>query len=294
MRICILGSKKSEETKLLITEAKKRGHTAQVVLVDNLIFAGGKEKIITFKGKDLAQLFETVIVRGLNRHPDEILLLCAYLAEKKVVVVDKRLVDKRYYRTKLATAFKFAGSGINYPQTYFISGLKNLKTVFKKVGFPLIAKESWGMHSRGVLRFKNEAEAEQFFKNRQADYLIQEDLKESNYYRLLIVGHEVLGIIKRTKIRTLSCREAKSGVKSTKVELSGELKKLALRIAKISGNDICGIDLINHKGKYYSIEANRSPQFRAFSEVTGINVAEKIIKYLEDRIKRNERPRAKN
>lgn len=294
MRICLLGSKKSKETGLLLAEAKKRGYQARVILIDDLVFVGGREKVITYQGDEISDLFDVFLVRGLSRHPDETLLLCSYLAEKGKVVVDQRLAHKRYYRTKLATAFKFAQSQINYPATYFVSSSKNIAEVLKKLSPPLIVKEIWGMHSRGVLRFKKQKEAENFFKDKKGEYLIQEDLEENEYIRIFVIGDEVIGAIKRTKRRPLKNRAIKAGVKSKKIEASRELNELALKAMRISGNDVSGLDFIKHNGKYYLIEANRSPQFRAFSKITVINVAEKIINYLEERFKKNERPRAEN
>jgi RimK family alpha-L-glutamate ligase len=281
MRILILGSPQSEETKLLLSSAITLGHEAKVILIRQLIFKSGAEKIVTYQGNDIAGLFDVAIIRGMNQHPDETLLLCSYLAERGVAVVDKKLTDKRYFRTKLATAFKFAKSAVNYPQTYFVIDPENVKRILSEAGFPIIVKEVWGMHSQGVLRFTQKEEAEDFFKDKKSEYLIQEDLKEDEYLRIFVIGNEIVGAMKRTKKRSLSSEAVKSGVKSEKIEIDEELKKLALEVMKISGNDICGIDLIRHQGKYYLIEANRSPQFRAFSKVVGINVAEKIIKYLE-------------
>ncbi|TSC90774.1 MAG: alpha-L-glutamate ligase [Candidatus Berkelbacteria bacterium Licking1014_96] len=286
MRICILGSKKSQETELLLAEAKKHRHQVRVVLIDDLIFIGGRERVITYQGDEVSSQFDVFLVRGLNRHPDETLLLCNYLFEKGKVVVDQRLADKRYYRTKLATAFKFADSKINYPATYFISNPKKIDEVVKKVGFPLIVKEAWGMHSHGVLRFKRQKGAENFFKDKKGEYLIQKDLKENEYYRVFVIGDEVVGAMKRTKKRPLSSRAVESGVKSARIKIDEGLESLALRAAKLSGNDISGLDFIKHEGNYYLLEANRSPQFRVLSKITGINIAAKIINYLEDKFKK--------
>ena len=212
MRICILGSKNSKETELLLVEAKKRGHQIKIVLIDDLVFNFGGEKVIIFKDKDIAGLFDIFLVRGMNRHPDETLLLCSYLAEKGAVVVDQRLTNKRYYRTKLATAFKFAKSKVNYPATYFISSFKGISRILKRISLPLIVKEVWGMHSRGVYRFEKKGEIRNFFKDKKGGHLIQEDLKENEYYRVLVIGDEVVGAMKRTKKRPLSNRAVESGV----------------------------------------------------------------------------------
>lgn len=293
MRICLLGSKKSKETGLLLTEAKKRGHQARVVLIDDLIFIGGREKVVTYQGEEISNQFDIFLVRGLNRHPDETLLLCNYLDEKGKIIVDQRLADRRYYRTKLATAFRFAKSQINYPATYFFSSSKNIAEVLRKLSPPLIVKEIWGMHSQGIYRLDKKRDIENFFKDKKGEYLIQEDLEENEYIRVFVIGRRVIGAIKRSKNRPLENRMIKAGVKSKKIKVSRELNELALEAMRISGNDISGLDFIKHRGKYYLIEANRSPQFRAFSKITGINVAEKIINYLEKKVKHG-RSRAKN
>jgi len=281
MKILILGSPNSQESKLLVKAGSKRKHDVFTLIIDDLIFEGGKKALISYKGRDIVELFDAVIVRGMNKHPDETLLLAKYLNERGVIVVDKRLAKKRYYRTKLATALKFAKSKINYPKTYFVAGNNSLKEALDKIEFPIIVKEIWGMHSKGVLRFKNKKKANNFFRDKKGEYLLQEDLKENEYLRVFVLDGRVLGAMKRKKKRPLTNKAVKSGVKSIKIDAPKELIEVAVHATKISGNDICGLDIIKHQDKYYIIEANRSPQFRAFSEIVGVDIATEIIRYLE-------------
>jgi glutathione synthase/RimK-type ligase-like ATP-grasp enzyme len=41
-----------------------------------------------------------------------------------------------------------------------------------------------------------------------------------------------------------------------------------------------------NKNKWFVLETNRPPQFRAFEECTKINLAEKIVEYLEKKNKK--------
>lgn len=286
MKIAIVGSPESEETKLLIGAAEKRGHEAKSVEMGDLVFEAGQEKLITYQNEDIAEQFDLAIFRGINKHPDENLLLAAYLKERGVRVADERLANKRYLKTKLSTAFKFAQTGILYPKTYFVAGKKTQEVVLGKIKYPIIVKEVWGMHSESVFRFKIKDEAVEFFKNNKGEYIIQEDLEENDYFRVFVIKDKVIGALHRVKSRPLTSKEVKAGVKSTPHQPDKELTRVALEGSKISGNEICGLDIIKYKGKYWVIEANRSPQFKALSEKTGIDVADKIIEYFESIVDR--------
>jgi ribosomal protein S6--L-glutamate ligase len=67
------------------------------------------------------------------------------------------------------------------------------------------------------------------------------------------------------------------GGKRVPVTLPDEALDVAVRAAKATGLSVAGIDLLEHEGVFYRIEANMSPQFRVFEKVTGVNVAEKIV-----------------
>jgi ribosomal protein S6--L-glutamate ligase len=69
-----------------------------------------------------------------------------------------------------------------------------------------------------------------------------------------------------------------------KIEVTDELKELALLSAKAVSLDIAGIDILKEDktGKLYVIEANAAPSWKAMAKDTGINIEREILKYLRD------------
>lgn len=57
-----------------------------------------------------------------------------------------------------------------------------------------------------------------------------------------------------------------------------------MKLCQIQKIDIGGVDVAKTKaGEYYILEINRCPEFRAFSEATGINVANEIIDFIKQK-----------
>lgn len=75
---------------------------------------------------------------------------------------------------------------------------------------------------------------------------------------------------------------AKSNYDYHKFLMHTKLKELALTAARAAEIEFAGLDIMPDKnGRLKVLEINRSPQFKRFSQVTGINVAEEVIKYIE-------------
>ena len=70
--------------------------------------------------------------------------------------------------------------------------------------------------------------------------------------------------------------------RSKKASLSTALKKISLEATQASGIELAGLDIMpDKKGQLRVLEINRSPQFKRFTQVIGLNVAEEIIEYIE-------------
>ena len=95
----------------------------------------------------------------------------------------------------------------------------------------------------------------------------------------MVVGGECLGGFNRHKNGDSFLTTAKGGERES-VLLSEEQKVAALEVASLKNLEIAGVDMFYDQGQLYVIEANASPQFMAFEQVTGINVAHKILSYL--------------
>ncbi len=70
------------------------------------------------------------------------------------------------------------------------------------------------------------------------------------------------------------------GGEGTSVKLTPEEKRIAVKAAKAMGLHVAGVDLMRSSKGPLVLEVNASPGF-GIEKVTGRNVAEKIIEYVE-------------
>lgn len=286
MIIAIIGASNAEETRLLEKEAQKRNWEVLSIGLRDLIFIAEIPPKVIYNDKNFVNCIDAVIFRGMTKNPNENLILANLLNQRGIRVIDNRLATSRYLTTKMATSFNLAQKNINHPKTLFTTNPKNLNRILNNLEFPIIVKDIVGKHSKGVYRFQEESEITEFFKTKKIkDFIFQEDLKTNEYYRVFTIGYKTIGVIKRVKISSLNSSGNVSGVRSKQIKPKAELIEIAEKAAKIVNNEICGLDIIEKNGKFYIIEANRAPQFRAFSEKTGINVAEKILNYVQETTK---------
>jgi ribosomal protein S6--L-glutamate ligase len=78
------------------------------------------------------------------------------------------------------------------------------------------------------------------------------------------------------------------GGEGTVIKLTDEEEKVAIKAAKAIGLSICGVDMMRSNRGPLVLEVNSSPGF-GIEQVTGRDVASKIIEYVERNAK--QRPR---
>ena len=283
MRILIFGSPKTQEVEWILAEAKKAGHDpAAVSLYDlnvgvkdgNPLFAHSEVDLLTY---------DVYLFRGITVHLWEGLLLAEWLLKKGKTIVDERLGTERYMPTKLSTAVKLATAGVPYPNTISPGGINAAKKFFKEATYPIVIKHAWGSKGQDMTLAKNAKEATAWAKNAkklEIPILIQEYIPVRSDTRVLIVGDKVLGGMKRTAPKDDFRANIAVGGTAEPVELTQEMKDIALKAAKTMKVEISGVDLLSHDGTHYVLEVNRCPQFKGFQKSTGVNVAKEIVDYL--------------
>lgn len=145
---------------------------------------------------------------------------------------------------------------------------KYKKYIIKKLGLPLVVKELSVQRGEGVYLVKTVDDFSKLPKVDEAGktfkYLFQKYLKNDEEYRILVLKNDI-GAFER-KIRTdpnefrsnvaLGAREEFLDVDS----IPPVMKKIAVKAAKALKIQIAGVDiLVDSKGKYWILEANRGP-----------------------------------
>ena len=101
---------------------------------------------------------------------------------------------------------------------------------------------------------------------------------------MFVVGDEVVAAMYRysSDWRTNAAR----GGSAEALEPTPELSELALKAAAAVGGGVLAVDLMESPGGLVVHEVNPTPEFKALTGATGIDVAENIVEYVVEVAKR--------
>jgi len=287
MKIAILSrGPKLYSTRRLVEAAEQRGH--EVIVLDHLkcvlviekgnphIFYNGKEVVgidaiiprigtsVTFYGAAVVRQFEQMKVFSS--------------------VESQALVRSR---DKLRSLQLLAKAGIGMPKTAFASAPRNIDNVLEQVGgAPVVIKLLEGTQGIGVILAETHKSAKsviESFLALKANILVQEFIKEAGGadIRAFIVDGKIVGAMKRQGAPGEFRSNLHRGGKANVLELSKEERETAIKAAKKLGLAIAGVDMLQSARGPLVMEVNSSPGLEGIEGATGVDIAGKIIEYVE-------------
>jgi ribosomal protein S6--L-glutamate ligase len=116
--------------------------------------------------------------------------------------------------------------------------------------------------------------------------LVQEFIEEAGGadIRALVVGGEVVGAMKRQGAEGDFRSNLHQGGSATAHKLTRKEKSTALAAAKAMGLGVCGVDMIPSKRGPLVMEVNSSPGLEGIDKSTKIDIAGKIMDYIENNV----------
>ena len=287
MKIAILSRNlKLYSTRRLLEAAEQRGH--EVIVLDHLkcvlviekgnphIFYGGKEVVgidaiiprigtsVTFYGAAVVRQFEQMKVFSS--------------------VESQALVRSR---DKLRSLQLLAKAGIGMPKSAFASIPKNIENVLEQVGgAPVVIKLLEGTQGIGVILAETHKSAKsviESFLALKANILVQEFIKEAGGadIRAFVVDGKVVGAMKRQGAPGEFRSNLHRGGTANVIELTKEERQTAIKSAKKLGLAIAGVDMLQSIRGPLVMEVNSSPGLEGIEGATGLDIAGKIIEYVE-------------
>ena len=191
-------------------------------------------------------------------------------------------------RDKLRALQLIGNSGVEMPVTGYVHLSRDIESVLNTVGQPpYVIKLLEGTQGRGVVlteTMEAAISAVETMKKIDANILIQEFISESK-------GEDIRAIVVGDKVVASMKRKAKPGEFRSNVHLGGSVenyelndleKENAVKAAKVLGLSVAGVDLIQSNRGPLVLEVNSSPGLEGIEKASGIDVADKIIEYLED------------
>jgi ribosomal protein S6--L-glutamate ligase len=190
-------------------------------------------------------------------------------------------------RDKLHTLQILAQQKMGVPVTSFANSSYETKGIIKLVGgAPLVIKLLEGTKGVGVVLAETSKAAESVinaFRSLKADILAQHYIKESKGHdiRCFVIGDQVVASMERIAQEGEFRANIHLGAAARSVEITDEERELAIKAAKIIGLEVAGVDMVRSVTGPKILEINSSPGLEGIEGTTGIDVAGKMIEYLE-------------
>lgn len=288
MKIAILSrNSKLYSTKRLIAAAEARGHTAASINTMRCYMnISSATPSVHFNGKEL-EVYDAVIPRIGASVTFYGAAVVRQLEMMGVFCVNESVGITRA-RDKLRSLQLLSKKGIGMPVTGFSHSLDEVKSLISMIGGPpLVIKLLEGTQGIGVILVESAKAARsvlEAFLGLKVNIMVQEYIKEAGGadIRCFVVGGKVVAAMKR---QALSPEEFRSNLHrggiATPVEITDEERDMAIRTAHIIGLNVAGVDIVRSNRGPLIIEVNASPGLEGIEKATGVDVAGRIIEFIE-------------
>lgn len=236
----------------------------------------GKDRpdFVLFWDKDvrLAKRLETEGIRLFNRAS------AIEICDNKALTAEKLIGEVATPRTVIAPK---TFEGVGYCRTEFIENATRV------LGLPIIIKESYGSFGAQVYLCETLQDAiNTVSRIGHKDFIMQEFIKESSGrdVRVNVVGGQVVSAMERYNEKDFRSNITNGG-KMKKIELSKEMKDAAIKAAEVIGLDFAGVDVLFGKDTPIICEVNSNPHFKSSLECTGVDMSEKIMDYILEKMR---------
>lgn len=287
LRIAILSREaKNYTTNRLVEAAEARGHSVAIINTTRCYMnINSTQPEVHYDGKVLPT-FDAVIPRiGASITHYGLAVVRQFEAMGVYPLNSSAAIGRS--RDKLYAHQILARAGIGMPVTGFARSPHDTEDLIKTVGgAPLILKLLEGTQGKGVVLAETAKAAESVidaFRGLQANFLVQEFVAEAGGadVRCLVVGNKVVGAMMRQAAEGEYRSNLHRGGIAKKVRITKAERETAVKAAKTMGLPVAGVDLLRSDAGPKVLEVNSSPGLEGIETALGMDIAEKIIEYLE-------------
>ena len=289
MKIAILSRNKNlYSTKRLIEAAELRGH--EVLVLDHMkcvLVIEQSRPHIYYNGKEVTGVNAVIPRIGASATFYGSAVVRQFEMMKIFTAVESQALVRS--RDKLRSLQILARAGIGIPKTAFASSPKDkdLDNLIESVGgAPCVVKLLEGTQGIGVILAENQKAAKsvlEAFMKLKANMLVQEFIKEAGGadIRVFVVDGQIVGSMKRQAKEGEFRSNLHRGGSAQVIDLTPEERATAIKAVKKLGLGIAGVDLLQSSRGPLVMEVNSSPGLEGIEGATGVDIAGKIIEYVE-------------
>ncbi|WBX73755.1 30S ribosomal protein S6--L-glutamate ligase [Tenacibaculum pacificus] len=292
LKIALLASNSGLFSNKRIMEAgRARGHEMVFLNVQQAyVKFDAKEPQIRYRGGNVIDAFDAIIPRI---KPSVTFYACALIRQFDAMgtycLNSADAINQS--RDKLLATQLFAKNDIQVPITGFANSPLDTKDLIKMVnGAPLIIKLLESTQGKGVVLAETTKAAESVinaFKSVKTNILVQEFIKEANGQdlRCFVVNGKVVASMQRQAEKGEFRANIHQGGSASKVRITSEERKLAIKAAKVLDLPVAGVDIIRSNKGPLLLEVNSSPGLEGIEAATGLDIANIMIEAIEKKLK---------
>lgn len=295
----------SYECSRLMEEGRARGHNVAIYSPTQFKFmVGNNNSQQIFIDSESHELPDAIVCRMGSDTSYLATAILRFMKRNGVTVINSSRSIERSM-DKLLTMQKLAANNIAIPKTIFSKCPVDSNLVAQQIGFPVVVKTLKGTVGAGVYLSETPdslRDLTELLVNQGVDLspvLFQEFIATSRGrdIRVFVIGGEVLACMERKATDGGFKSNIGRGGVGTPIELTEEMKKISLDSCEVLGLEIAGVDLLFAEDGLKVCEVNSAPHFKGLETYCGVNAAEAIYEYIEERVyqeRRLKRPQKGN
>jgi len=287
MRIVILSRNPAlYSTQSLVNAARERGHLVQVVdhMQCDIVIEKSNPQVF-FQDKVIENVNAIIPRIGTSATSYGAAIIRQFEAQKVFTTLSSQALLTA--RDKLSSLQLLAAEGVGVPKSVISNNYLVFNEMLEKIeGYPKIIKLAKGTHGLGVILSENRQNAESIleaFHKVKQQLIIQEFIEEAEGadIRVFIVDDKIVGVMERKAKEGEFRSNLHRGATSRVVQLTAEEEQVSKKAAKIMGLSVAGVDMLRSKRGPLVLEVNASPGLEGIETTTGVDIAGKIIQFLE-------------
>jgi ribosomal protein S6--L-glutamate ligase len=194
-------------------------------------------------------------------------------------------------RDKLQCLQALSLAGVEVPRTFFVNQTSDVPFLLEELGgAPVVIKLLESTHGMGVILAETNKTAisiiEAFSKSKEK-ILVQEFISEAHGadIRAFVVGDEIVATMERQAPEGDFRSNLHRGATARKVDLTRYEQQVVIQSARAMRLEVAGVDFLRGRRGPLVMEVNASPGLEGIETTTGVDIAGKIITYVEQNVK---------
>jgi ribosomal protein S6--L-glutamate ligase/tetrahydromethanopterin:alpha-L-glutamate ligase len=270
---------------------QKRGVSSVFFKFSSLVARVGYKPVKDLNDENRVNDLSAVIVRPVGRGSlEEIIFRMDFLhnlESRGILIVNsaktiERCVNKYYALTFLEK------NGLPVPRTVVTESLEKALKGFQELGGDVVLKPLFGSRGVGSTRIFDADIAARIFRSvklYRGVFYLQEFVHHGNSdIRAFVVDGHVVAAMRR--VGNSWKTNVSQGARPVTIQLSEELQSLAVKAANVVGCKVAGVDILESEKGPLIVELNSQPGWRGLRSVTRVNIADCIVDYVLDEVKK--------